>query len=332
MGERAAIVGIAGPTLTDEETALFRTHPPAGVILFARNVQNPEQLRGLTASLRAVLPPDAVLMVDQEGGRVARMRPPHWRAHPPAAAIGALYAADPTAGRRAAWLSGALIGLECAAAGFDVVTAPVLDRRIAGASAGIGDRAYAEDPEAVGTLGAAMAEGLLAAGIQPVGKHAPGHGRAQVDSHFELPRVAAAELEPDFRPFAMNRGLPWAMTAHVLYEALDPERPATLSPRVIAGVIRGRIGFEGVLISDDLAMGALSGDPPARALAALQAGCDLALYCTGEPAPTAAVLAACPALAPAAAERMRAAAALARARRLQLDADALAAERDGLLA
>jgi beta-N-acetylhexosaminidase len=333
MAERAAaIVGIAGPALANEEAALFRAHPPAGVILFARNVQDPGQLAALTAALRDALPPEAVLMVDQEGGRVARLKPPHWHAHPPAAAIGTRYASDPEAGRRAAWLTGALIGMECADAGFDVVTAPVLDRRIAGASAGIGDRAYSDDAEAVGVLGAAMAAGLLAAGIRPVIKHAPGHGRALVDSHQGLPRVTAADLEPDIRPFAMNRNLPWAMTAHILYEALDPERPATLSPRVIGEVIRGRIGFEGVLVSDDLAMGALSGEPAARAVGALQAGCDLALYCTGEPAPTAAVLAACPALTRAAAERMGAAAALARARRQQLDAEALAAERDRLLA
>ena len=191
---------------------------------------------------------------------------------------------------------------------------------------------YADDPEAVGVLGAAMAAGLLAAGVQPVGKHAPGHGRARVDSHHELPRVAAPEVEPDIRPFAVNRNLPWAMTAHILYEALDPERPATLSPLVIGEVIRGRIGFEGVLVSDDLAMGALAGAPAARATAALRAGCDVALYCTGEPAPTAAVLAACPELSPAGAERMRAAAGLARARRQELDLAALAAERDRLLA
>ena len=328
---KAAIVGIAGPALSEAETTLFRVHPPAGVILFSRNVEDPAQLAALTASLRNVLPDGAVLMVDQEGGRVARLRPPHWRAHPPAARIGRLYETDREAGRRAAWLTGALIGLECAEAGFDVVTAPVLDRRVAGASDAIGDRAYAEDPEAVGLLGAAMAEGLLAAGIQPVTKHMPGHGRAQVDSHLELPRVDTADLDADVQPFAMNRALPWAMTAHILYIALDAERPATLSPTIIGSVIRERIGFAGVLTSDDLAMGALSGEPAGRAVAAVAAGCDLALFCSGEFGASASVLAACPELAPAAATRMRAAADLARARRRPLGAAAMAAEREKLL-
>jgi beta-N-acetylhexosaminidase len=243
----AAIVGIAGLVLSEGEAALFRAHPPAGVILFSRNVENTAQLAALTASVRAVLPDGTVLMVDQEGGRVARLRPPHWRAHPPAARIGQLYEADPQAGRRAAWLTGALIGLQCAEAGFDVVAAPVLDRRVPGASDAIGDRAYAEDPEAVGLLGAAMANGLLAAGIQPVAKHLPGHGQALVDSHLELPRVDTSDLEPDVLPFRMNRALPWAITAHILYIALDAERPATLSPAVISQVIRKRIGFAGWL-------------------------------------------------------------------------------------
>lgn len=303
------------------------------MILFGRNVQDPPQLAALVASLRRVLSDRAVLMVDQEGGRVARLRPPHWRAHPPAAAIGRVYERDPQAGRRAAWLTGALIGLECREAGFDVVAAPVLDRRIAGAHDVIGDRAYAEDPEIVGMLGSAMAEGLLAAGIQPVAKHMPGHGRAQADSHFELPRVEIADLEPDLKPFVMNKALPWAMTAHILYMALDAERPATLSPIVIDQVIRERIGFAGVLISDDLAMGALSGEPSGRAAAAMAAGCDLALFCSGEPEGTAAVLAACPELASAALVRMRAASDLAKERQRPLSAAAaLAAERDGLLA
>jgi beta-N-acetylhexosaminidase len=190
---KAAIVGIAGPTLSADEVALFRAQPPSGVILFARNVETPAQLRSLTASLRRALPPRAVLMVDQEGGRVARLRPPHWRAHPPAATLRTL---------RAAWLTGALIGLDCAAAGFDVVAAPVLDLAIPGAHSVIGDRALAEEPTAVARLGRALAAGLLAAGIQPIGKHAPGHGRARVDSHLALPRVEANDLDADLLPFA----------------------------------------------------------------------------------------------------------------------------------
>jgi beta-N-acetylhexosaminidase len=329
---KAAIVGIAGPTLDPAEAALLRAHPPAGVILFARNVVDPVQLAALTAALRAVLPDGAVLMVDQEGGRVARLRPPHWRAHPPAAAIGARFARDVAKGLRSAWLTGALIGLDCAAAGFDVVAAPVLDLGLPGAHAVIGDRAYAEDPRVVARLGRAVAAGLLAAGIQPVGKHAPGHGRARLDSHLALPTVEANDLEADLLPFALNADLPWAMTAHILYPAWDAMRPATLSPVVIETVIRRRIGFEGVLVTDDLAMRALSGAPAALAQQALAAGCDLALYCAGDADPTASLLAACPDVTPRAAVRLAHARGMAARRRLDLDAAALADERDRLLA
>jgi len=195
----------------------------------------------------------------------------------------------------------------------------------------IGDRALAADPATVGRLGRAVAAGLLAAGVQPVGKHAPGHGRARLDSHLALPTVAAGDLDADLLPFALNADLPWAMTAHILYPTWDPARPATLSPAIIAGVIRGRIGFEGVLVTDDLAMRALSGAPADLALQALAAGCDLALYCSGQAAPTAALLAACPAITPDAATRLGRARALARRRRLSLDAAGLADERARLL-
>jgi beta-N-acetylhexosaminidase len=329
---KAAIVGIAGTNLSPAEATLFRTHPPAGVILFARNIDDPPQLTRLIAALRQILPAQAVLMVDQEGGRVARLRLPHWRQHPPAATIGRLFDAAPAAGLRAAWLTGALIGLDAAAAGFDVVAAPVLDLAIPGASQAIGDRAYHADPNAVARLGRAVAEGLLAAGVQPVGKHAPGHGRAEVDSHTALPCVRANDLEADCLPFALNADLPWAMTAHILYPVWDPTLPATLSPTVIAGIIRGRIGFKGVLVTDDLAMRALSGAPVDLALQALAAGCDLALYCAGDAPATSALLGACPAISPEAAERLAAAATLAERRRLTLDPEFLAAERDRLIA
>ena len=332
MSPRAAILGIAGPTLGAEEAALFRRRPPAGVILFARNVESPAQLRALTDALRAVLPAGAPILVDQEGGRVARLRPPHWRAHPPAAVIGALHAARPAAARRAAWLTGALIGLDCAAGGIDVVCAPVLDLRRPETHAAIGDRAYAADPDVVASLGQAMAEGLLAAGVQPVGKHAPGHGRATVDSHHALPVIEAADLDADILPFARNAHLPWMLTAHIRYLALDSERPATLSPVIVERVIRGRIGFAGVLASDDLAMQALAGTPAARALGALAAGCDIALYCPGDAAGNVAVLAACPPLSDAAGARLARGRALAAARRATLDGMALAAEREALLA
>ena len=329
---KAAIVGIADTDLSPDEAELFRAHPPAGVILFRRNIRDPQQFTGLVAALRLVLGAGAVLMVDQEGGRVARLRPPHWRCHPPAAAIGQVFSADPAVGLRAAWLTGALIGLDAAAAGFDVVTAPVLDLAVPGAAAAIGDRAYHADPDAVARLGRAVAAGLLAAGVQPVGKHAPGHGRAEVDSHTALPCVRANHLEADCLPFALNADLPWAMTAHILYPVWDPTLPATLSPTVIAGIIRGRIGFKGVLVTDDLAMQAVSGVPADLALQALAAGCDLALYCPGDAPATSALLAACPEISRAAAERLAVAGVMAAQRRLALDPHSLAAERDRLLA
>jgi beta-N-acetylhexosaminidase len=320
---KAAIVGIGGPALSAEEAALLRAEAPCGVILFARNIRDPAQLALLVGELRRLLPPGAVLMLDQEGGRVARLRPPHWRAHPPAAALRTV---------RAAWLTGALIGLDCAAAGFEVVAAPVLDLAVPGAHAVIGDRALAEDPLAVARLGRAFAAGLLAAGVQPVGKHAPGHGRARVDSHLQLPRVEANHLEADLLPFVLNADLPWAMSAHIVYPVWDPALPATLSPTVIATIIRGRIGFDGVLVSDDLAMKALTGTPAALARQALAAGCDVACYCSGEFGPTADLLVQCPLLTDAASARLGAARAMAARRRLPLNGSALSAERDRLAA
>jgi beta-N-acetylhexosaminidase len=327
---KPAIVGLSGPELTQAELALIREHRPAGAILFRRNVEDPAQLAALTAQLARVLPPLAVVAVDQEGGRVARLRPPHWLEHPPAGRIGALYAMDHPAGLRVAWLTGALIGMEAAAAGIDVVCAPVLDRVVPGASSVIGDRAFAADPAAVGELAAAMAAGLLAAGVQPVGKHCPGHGRATADSHESLPRLDGLD-EADLAPFARCAHLPWIMTAHIVYESADPAHPATLSPAIIASTIRGRLGFEGVLVSDDLAMGALSGSPGERAAAALAAGCDLALHCSGVTAETEEVLAACPEAAEAALNRMRTALFLAQRSRQRLDAQSLLDEREALL-
>ena len=328
---KAAVAGIAGPALGRDEARLL--HDAAGVILFARNVETPAQLQRLTAALRAALPEHACLLVDQEGGRVARMRPPHWPARPAAAAIGRLHARNSTAGLRAAWLLGALIGLDSAEAGFDVACAPVLDLGMPGATAAIGDRAFARDPDVVAALGGAMAAGLLAAGIQPVAKHAPGHGRATVDSHEALPHVSAdADLGADAAPFAANAGLPWMMTAHVVYEALDPTRPATLSPEVIGTVIRSRIGFGGVLVSDDLAMGALSGAPGVLAAQAIDAGCDLALHCTGRIEDSRAVLDAVPDCRPATLDRLAAARRLARVSRVPLDRASLDAELPALLA
>ncbi len=331
LAAKAAIVGIAGPVLLQEEAALFRAHPPAGVILFARNIQDPEQLAYLVASLRRVLPADAEFMVDQEGGRVARLRPPHWRGHPPAAALGALFDSDPAAALRAAWLTGALIGLDCRAAGFTIAAAPVLDLSVLGAHDVIGDRALTSHPAAVARLGRAIANGLLAAGVLPVGKHAPGHGRARVDSHLALPEVADAGLAADFRPFTLNSDLPWLMTAHIVYKSLDPNEPATLSSAVISGVIRRRIGFKGVLVTDDLAMKALSGAPEDLAVRALAAGCDIALYCSGDFAATEALLTACPPLTTEAQSRLSAARGRVASARLTLAEAPLADERARLL-
>ena len=316
---RAAIVGLVGPSLLPEEAALFRAHPPAGLILFARNIQDPAQLAALMAAVRRVLPPHAVVMADQEGGRVARLRPPHWRAHPPAAMLGTL---------RRAWLSGALIGLECAQAGFNTVAAPVLDLAIRDAHSVIGDRAFAEDPATIARLGRAFAEGLLAAGIQPIGKHIPGHGRSHVDSHLSLPVVEANDLDADFLPFAANADLPWMMTAHIVYPAFDAQRPATMSHTIIHDIIRRRIGFQGVLITDDLAMKALDGSPAELALQALAAGCDLALYRGDNFAATEALLSCCPDLTGPATARLTHARAKAARARIHLNAEALARERD----
>jgi beta-N-acetylhexosaminidase len=263
------------------EQDLFARLPPAGVILFGRNIQNPVQLADLVACLREILPPSAKLMVDQEGGRVARLRAPHWPDLPAAATLKT---------PEAAYTHGRALGAMARAAGFDVVAAPVLDLRYPGADEVIGDRAFSSDPEIVATLGGSLAAGLVAEHVIPVMKHLPGHGRAVVDSHEALPRIAEDNLAADFYPFAANAELPWAMTAHIIYESLDSAYPATLSKTIIETIIRGAIGFKGTLLSDDLAMAALTGPPAARALAALDAGCDIALYCPGDLAGNQAIL------------------------------------------
>jgi beta-N-acetylhexosaminidase len=300
---RAAIIGLSGPALTAAEAALLRAHPPAGIILFARNVAEPTALRALTAAIRDLLGPAAPILVDQEGGRVARLKPPHWDRFPAAAAFEGAPAP-------AVQANALLLGAACAAEGLDVVCAPVLDLRLPGAHGVIGDRALSADPAEVARLGAAWAAGLQAGGAIPVVKHIPGHGRATADSHHELPRVAAParDLEADIAPFRALAGAgAWAMTAHVLYEAWDAARPATISPGVIRDIIRGAIGFDGVLVTDDIAMGALAGAPDDLAAASLAAGCDLVLHCTGGLADNAALLAACPPLTDRAAARLAAA-------------------------
>lgn len=285
MSVASAIYGCSGPELSDKERRFFREAQPWGFILFARNVADPEQLRRLTSSLREAAGRDAPILVDQEGGRVQRLRPPHWRAWPAARRYGEIYECDPAKGAHAARLGARLIAAELREVGVNVDCLPVLDVATPGAHDVIGARAYATDPSTVAALGLAAAEGLLAAGVLPVVKHVPGHGRAEADSHNGLPVVDAPleELEArDFVPFRALRSLPLAMTAHVVYTALDPDNPATTSAAVIGDAIRGRIGFEGLLMSDDLSMKALEGDFRLRTRASLRAGCDLVLHCNGD--------------------------------------------------
>ncbi|RKK04248.1 beta-N-acetylhexosaminidase [Pseudoroseomonas wenyumeiae] len=326
---RAVIIGLSGPALLAEEAALLRRFRPAGAILFARNVQTPAQLLALTDAIREELGEAAPILVDQEGGRVARLRPPHWPAFPPP---GSFENRSPAA----AEANATLLAMECVAAGLDVVCSPVLDLRLPGAHGVIGDRGFSAKPAEVIRLAEAWVRGLQSGGAIPVLKHMPGHGRAMVDSHLELPRVSAghAALTADFAPFtALARSGAWAMTAHLLYDALDPEKPATLSRRIISGIIRQEIGFDGVLVSDDLDMKALSGSPGELVSAALAAGCDLALQCSGVLADTAATLEAASPLTELAEARMAAARAArdAASNGVFPDPIALAARRDALL-
>jgi beta-N-acetylhexosaminidase len=282
---KAVIFGLAGPGLDASEGRFFAAADPLGFILFARNCVDPGQVRALVADLRgAVGRADAPVLIDQEGGRVARLKPPHWRAAPPAAALGAIASRDVEQAKTAVKLNARLIAAELAALGIDVDCAPVLDVPAPGSHDIVGDRALSADPALVAELGRAAVEGFLEGGVVPVVKHIPGHGRATVDSHAELPVVDAdrATLEAsDFVPFRALADAPWAMTAHVVYTAIDAAAPATTSATVIGEVIRGAIGFKGVLVSDDLGMSALKGDFGARAAAALAAGCDIALHCSG---------------------------------------------------
>ncbi len=281
----AAVFGCAGLGLSEDERRFFGDARPLGLILFERNCRDPAQLGALVEAFReAVGRARAPVLVDQEGGRVARLKPPHWRAAPPAARFGELARHDRGAAVEAVRLNAQLIGAELAALGVSINCAPVADVPVADGHDVIGDRAFSAAPETVTALARAACEGLLEAGVLPVIKHLPGHGRARADSHRELPRVDAS-LEvlrrADFAPFRALADMPWAMTAHVLYSAVDARAPATVSPKVIAEVIRGEIGFEGVLVSDDLSMEALSGSLGARAGTALAAGCDVVLHCSG---------------------------------------------------
>ncbi|CAA7623720.1 beta-N-acetylhexosaminidase [Magnetospirillum sp. UT-4] len=331
----AAIFGCAGPVLNAAERAFFARVRPLGFILFARNIETPDQVRALVAELRAsVGRADAPVLIDQEGGRVQRLRPPHWRKAPPGAAFAALAGRDKAAALEAVRLNFRLIGRELADLGIDVDCAPVLDVPVPGAHDVIGDRAYGLDPAQVAELGRACCDGLLDEGVLPVVKHIPGHGRAMVDSHLALPVVEAgrAELEAaDFPPFRALADQPWGMTAHVVYKAIDADRPATTSARVIGEVIRGLIGFQGFLVSDDLSMKALGGSFEDRTRAALDAGCDAVLHCNGEMAEMEAVAAAMTPLDGIAEERLARAAKMKRVPQA-LDVADVSARIDGMLA
>ena len=280
-----AIFGLSGPTLTDDERAFFRDSDPAGYILFGRNIENREQLRRLTDELRALDGrTDLPILIDQEGGRVARMKSPEWPLFPSGAAFDALYDRAPASAIEAARLNAMALAIMLAEVGITVDCLPLLDVRQPGASDVIGDRALGSEPMRVAALGRAILGGLQAGGVVGIVKHIPGHGRALLDTHEALPTVTAAdrELQTDLAPFAALRDAAMAMTCHVIFEAWDPDRPATLSPVVIDSVIRQRIGFHGLLMTDDLDMKALSGDVPSRAADAIAAGCDIALNCWGK--------------------------------------------------
>ncbi|APH72239.1 beta-N-acetylhexosaminidase [Aquibium oceanicum] len=286
MSESKAIIfGCAGKSLTDEERGFFRGEKPWGFILFARNIGEAGEIRDLVAELRETVGrEDAPVFIDQEGGRVQRIRAPLAPSYPTAAALGELHRRDTQAGLRAAWLMSRLHAFDLMRFGINADCLPVLDVPVEGAHDVIGNRAYAKVPGVVAEMGRAAADGLVAGGVLPVMKHMPGHGRAFADSHLSLPVVDAGldELRAhDFAPFKTLSDLPMGMTAHVVYTALDAQNPATTSAKVIGEIIRGEIGFDGLLMSDDVSMKALSGDFRQKTRAILAAGCDVVLHCNG---------------------------------------------------
>jgi beta-N-acetylhexosaminidase len=307
---RAFIAGIAGSALSDSERAFLREAQPWGLILFQRNVAEPEQLRKLIDDLRSTLGRTAPILIDQEGGRVQRLGPPHWPAYPPGAAYGAIYDHDRDQGLAAARLGARLIATDLAALGIDIDCMPIADVPVGGADPVVGDRAYGNEPGKVASIADAIAQGLAAGGVLPVIKHIPGHGRATADSHSKLPVVSADRtvLETtDFAAFRPLAALPLAMTAHVVFTAIDPVAPATISATIVREVIRGSIGFQGLLMSDDISMGALSGSVGERTRAAIAAGCDVVLHCNGDMSEMLAVAAEAPTLGGEAARRAEAA-------------------------
>jgi beta-N-acetylhexosaminidase len=297
---RAVIYGCSGVTLRPEERAFFRESDPWGFILFQRNCADPAQVCALTAELRETVGRHAPVLIDQEGGRVQRLKPPHWRARPPARSFAQMWREDPERALRLTKTNARAMAYDLASLGIDVDCAPVLDVPVAGAHDVIGDRAFGHSVEQIAALAEAQMQGLLDGGVLPVIKHIPGHGRAMADSHHELPVVTASAgtLEAtDFATFRRLAHAPLAMTAHVVFTAYDAARPATASPRVIAEVIRRSIGYDGALMSDDLSMKALAGTMSGRTQSAFSAGCDLALHCNGEMAEMKSVASATPHLA-----------------------------------
>lgn len=294
---KAFICGCKGLSLEPQERELIARHQPWGLILFKRNIGDPAQVAALVASFREIVGrEDAPVLIDQEGGRVQRMGPPHWPAYPAAARFGEL-AGGSAVQNEAAFLNARLMAADLAAVGVNVNCTPVLDVPAPDSHNIVGDRAYGADPMVVTSFALSVCEGMLHQGVLPVIKHIPGHGRAKADSHLELPRVGASrkDLEgTDFKPFYCLANMPLGMTAHVVYEAIDPDRPATTSPVVVEKIIRGHIGFRGLLMSDDLSMKALSGDYGDRARAVFAAGVDVALHCNGDWAETEPVAMAAP--------------------------------------
>ncbi len=334
MAPRAFITGLAGTTISPDERSFVRSAEPWGLILFKRNVADPAQVRALTDEFRALCGRDTPVLVDQEGGRVQRLGPPHWPAYPAGAVYARAYERDPSFGLRVAKLGARLIAADLAAVGITVDCLPLADVPVAGADRVIGDRAYGDTPGQVSAVAAAVAAGLMSGGVLPVLKHLPGHGRATADSHERLPVVDAdrATLEAtDFAAFKPLGGLPLGMTAHVVFTAIDPGLPATTSPVMIYEVIRSFIGFTGALMSDDVSMGALSGSLAERTRQSLGAGCDLVLHCNGVLAEMEAVASQCPELAGEALARTARASASRHAAD-DLDLAAARAEFAGLLA
>ena len=286
MRTKAFIAGCTGMELSKAEADFFRKEQPWGFIIFEHNIEDREQVLALTSHMRACVGrDDAPILIDEEGGRVQRLRPPHWLSNPPGQILGKIYERDASEGKRAAWLLSRLIAHDLLEIGVNVDCLPILDVPIEGVSDAIGDRAYSRDVDVISEIGQSVVDGLMAGGVLPIVKHMPGHGRAICDSHFELPHITETLEEliiSDFKPFKALNKVAMAMTAHIVFEAIDSENPATTSTKMINEIIRGAIGFEGLLMSDDISMEALSGDYVERTKSSFAAGCDIVLHCNGK--------------------------------------------------